>query len=460
MYNTGFVHNKLGKTDGVSLEIDKWKDVLEKMGHNVYYCAGNDDIEGIYTIPELSFAEPLTKKILHNATVKYEDYEDEDKLKEDIFKQADKIKPELIKFIDEFEIDILIPNNLLSVGYNIPAMVALHDVIKEKQIPTISHNHDFYFEDSDEVHPTSDMILNILDRYSTPDYAWVRHLVINKIAQRELEKRTGIKAKIVPNVFDFSQKIWTKDSYNKDFRNTIGINENDLMFLQATRILDRKGIEIAIELISELEKEENRKKLYGKLYDGREFHKEDNIVLVLSGYLESFGISGSYYDNLVKKADRLGVNLIYAGDRVEHKRTKRDGQKIYSLWDSYVEADFVTYPSLWEGWGNQLIEAVFAKKPVVMFEYPVFKSDLKNDGFELISLGDQIAGHDQNGLVEVPKKNIAQAVQEVIKLLKDDTKRQEIIQKNYKIAENNYSFEVLTDIIKEILADLKEMTNI
>jgi len=460
MYNTGFVHNKLGKTDGVSLEIDKWKDVLEKMGHNVYYCAGNDDIEGIYTIPELSFAEPLTKKILHNATVKYEDYEDEDKLKEDIFKQADKIKPELIKFIDEFEIDILIPNNLLSVGYNIPAMVALHDVIKEKQIPTISHNHDFYFEDSDEVHPTSDMILNILDRYSTPDYAWVRHLVINKIAQRELEKRTGIKAKIVPNVFDFSQEIWTKDQYNKDFRGAIGINENDLMFLQATRILDRKGIEIAIELISELEKEENRKKLYGKLYDGREFHKEDNIVLVLSGYLESFGISGSYYDNLVKKADRLGVNLIYAGDRVEHKRTKRDGQKIYSLWDSYVEADFVTYPSLWEGWGNQLIETVFAKKPVVMFEYPVFKSDLKNDGFELISLGDQIAGHDQNGLVEVPKKNIAQAVQEVIKLLKDDTKRQEIIQKNYKIAENNYSFEVLTDIIKEILADLKEMTNI
>ena len=33
MKNIGIFHYKVGGTDGVSLEIDKWKKVLEEMGH-------------------------------------------------------------------------------------------------------------------------------------------------------------------------------------------------------------------------------------------------------------------------------------------------------------------------------------------------------------------------------------------------------------------------------------------
>ena len=455
MYNIGFVHNKLGKTDGVSLEVDKWKEVLEDLGHNVFYCAGNEDRDDIFVIPELSFENPLTNKILHNSTVKFEDYDNNELLKKDIFKQAQTIKDKLINFIKNYNIDILIPNNLLSVGYNIPAMIALFEIIKEEKIPTINHNHDFYFEDSGEVHPTKDLVLKLLDKYSAPDFPWVRNLVINKLAQKELKKRTGIEAKIVPNVFDFTQNVWEEDNYNKDFRKEIGLKANDLMFLQATRILDRKGVETAIEVIAELEKDKNRAKLLGKLYNGQEFNAESRIVLVCSGYVEEFGITGSYYNNLRKKAKELQVDLIFVGDRVEHSRRIKDNEKIYSLWDSYVEADFVTYPSLWEGWGNQLIEAIFAKKPVVIFEYPVYKSDLKEVGFDLVSLGDEITGYDKRGLVKLPDKAIENSVDEIIKLLKNDQKRKKVIQKNYEIAQYNYSFKVLNDMIKEILDDLK-----
>lgn len=455
MYNIGFVHNKLGKTDGVSLEVDKWKEVLKDLGHNVFYCAGNDDRDDIFVIPQLSFENPLTNKILHNSTVKFEDYKDENILEKDIFKHANTIKEQLNHFIKYHDIDILIPNNLLSVGYNIPAMIALYEIIKEEKIPTINHNHDFYFEDSGEVHPTNDLVLNLLDKYSAPDFPWVKNLVINKLAQKELKQRTGIEAKIVPNVFDFTQNVWKKDEYNEDFRKKIGLNPNDLMFLQATRILDRKGVETAIEVIAELEKEKNREKLLGKLYNGKEFKAESKIVLVCSGYVEEFGITGSYYNNLRKKAKELQVNLKFVGERVDHSRRREGDKKIYSLWDSYVEADFVTYPSLWEGWGNQLIEAIFAKKPVVIFEYPVYKSDLKEMGFDLVSLGDEIEGYDKRGFVELPDKAIENSVDEIIKLLKNNKKRKEVIQKNYEIAESNYSFEVLTDIIKEIIAELE-----
>ncbi|MCZ7667463.1 MAG: hypothetical protein M5U34_09740 [Chloroflexi bacterium] len=41
MSNIGMLHFKVGSTDGVSLEMDKWKLILEEMGHTVHYAAGD-----------------------------------------------------------------------------------------------------------------------------------------------------------------------------------------------------------------------------------------------------------------------------------------------------------------------------------------------------------------------------------------------------------------------------------
>ncbi|RLC75975.1 MAG: glycosyl transferase family 1, partial [Chloroflexi bacterium] len=41
MKTIGIFHYQVGRTDGVSLEIDKWKHVLEEMGHTVHLCAGD-----------------------------------------------------------------------------------------------------------------------------------------------------------------------------------------------------------------------------------------------------------------------------------------------------------------------------------------------------------------------------------------------------------------------------------
>ena len=55
MARIAFFHNQLGKTDGVSLEVDKWRDVLLGAGHEVLYCAGNGDVDGAHCVPELMF---------------------------------------------------------------------------------------------------------------------------------------------------------------------------------------------------------------------------------------------------------------------------------------------------------------------------------------------------------------------------------------------------------------------
>lgn len=81
----------------------------------------------------------------------------------------------------------------------------------------------------------------------------------------------------------------------------------------------------------------------------------------------------SYTEKLIEKAKDKNVNLKFINNIVDHSRTYRANEKVYSLWDIYTEADIVTYPSLLEGWGNQFLEAVFAKIPVLVYEYPVFE---------------------------------------------------------------------------------------
>ena len=36
----GFISTRLNGTDGVSLEVEKWAVVLRRLGHDVFYCAG------------------------------------------------------------------------------------------------------------------------------------------------------------------------------------------------------------------------------------------------------------------------------------------------------------------------------------------------------------------------------------------------------------------------------------
>ena len=454
MANIAFIQHRLGRTDGVSLEVDKWRLVLEKLGHTVHYLAGNEDVPGGHCIPEMYPLDPVTHKILQNATRELKDYENGEALLAEVRAHADRIKPKMRRFLEEQKIDLIFPNNLLSVGYNLPGMQALGEVIEETGIKAVCHNHDFWWEDSGEVYPTCPEVEAFYEKYAPPVLPNVRHCVINRIGQSELKQRKGADSRVVPNVFDFEQPSWEPDAYNQDFREAIGLREDDIFFLQATRVLDRKGIELAIDVIAELQKPENRQKLEGQtLYNGQVFGPESRMVLVCAGYVEVIGLSGSYAANLQAKADELGVKIIWCADQVKHSRREKDGQKIYSLWDSYVQADFVTYPSYWEGWGNQLIEAVYAKLPVLLFEYPVYVSDLREADFRVVSLGTELGPRDARDLVTVAPEKVREAAAGVIPYLLDAGLRREAVEHNFEEARKRYSYQALEGIIREILEE-------
>jgi len=449
MSNVAFLHFKVGSTDGVSLEIEKWKLILEKMGHKVFLCAGDLGSAKGVRIAEMYHHTPESERLYLNSFQSLSDFEDNQSYENALLSLSDKIEKKLGDFIENYEIDCVIPNNILSVGANPAAAIAVTNVIRKYGLRTIAHHHDFYFERFDGLTLTCPKAIELADKYLPPHDEVIKHVVINKIAQKELKERKGIDSSVIPNVFDFEQESWQKEDYNRDLREKIGLKPNDIFILQAVRLVPRKGIELAIDLVAELERPDRREKLEQMgLYDGRKFGRDCRIVLVLAGYAED-DLTGKYLKTLKEKIKETDIDAVFISDKIRGSRTIEDGDKKYSLWDAYVFADLVIYSSLWEGWGNQLLEAVFARLPTVIYEYSVYLTDIVDKNFRFISLGSK---HIQNsdGLATIDPVNIDKAADSVVNYLVDKKLRKQDTEHNYAIGMKNYSYQSLQRYLEKL----------
>jgi glycosyltransferase involved in cell wall biosynthesis len=450
--NIGIFHYQVGRNDGVSLELEKWHRVFEEMGHTVHLCAGDlGSAEGTL-IEEMYHHLPRIEVLFYNTFKELRDF-DTDGYKAELESWVSILEQRFREFIIEKKIDFIVPQNVWCVAANPAVGIALENVRREFNIPALAHNHDFFWERIDGVSLTCAAALELAQKYLPPRDPKINHVVINSLAQKELWARKGIVSTIVPNIFDFDAPSWKKDDYNADFRERIGLKENDILILQATRVVTRKGIELAIDFVKELDMPERRAQLkLNGLYDGRPFNDDSRIALVLAGYAPD-DRTGSYLQNLKDKAARDGVDMIHIEDLVTHERQTKNGEKLYSLWDTYVFADFVTYPSLWEGWGNQFLEAVRGRLPVMLFEYPVYKADIGRKGFQVVSLGAKIQEYGKAGLVRVSTEVIERAADEAVVLLTTPQARQDVVERNFKLGQKYYSMNVLRDYLSKLIND-------
>ncbi|MFQ5616823.1 MAG: glycosyl transferase family 1 [Anaerolineales bacterium] len=446
----GIFHFKIGGTDGVSLEIEKWKHVLEEMGHTVHLCAGDlGAVEGVL-IEEMYHHIPEIERLNRNTFSQLRDF-DEAGYKAELDRWTNALERRFRDFIVQKGIDFIIPQNVWSVAASPPVAVALERVRRELGIPALAHNHDFYWERVDGVALTCAAAVELADKYLPPRDPKIKHVVINSLAQRELAARKGIQASVVPNIFDFDAPPWGPDDYSRDFRERIGLKENDVFILQATRIVPRKGIELAVDFVKALGAPARRAQLNSGLYDGRAFTGDSRIVLVLAGYAQD-DLTGRYLNQLKTKAQREGVDALFVDHLVGGGRGTRNGNKIYSLWDTYVFADFVTYPSLWEGWGNQLLETLRARLPMMLFEYPVYRADIQDKGFRFVSLGGELSGRDARGLAQVSPEIIESAADQAVELLTNPQLRAETVEHNFRTGRKHYSLAALRGHLTRLMA--------
>lgn len=410
--NIGFISFRFKGTDGVSLETSKWAQVLEEMGHTCFYFSGLSDRppERSMVVEEAHFLDPENREYYHQFFNSTQRTPEETRW---IHEKREFFKKHLFKFVNEFNLDLLVPQNVLSFPLNISLSMALTELIAETGIPTIAHHHDFTWE-------RKPLLVNSIRDYISmavpPNLKSVQHVVINSSASHQLARRVGVRSTIVPNVMDYENPPAETDQYSADLREALGIEQDELFILQPTRVVQRKGIEHAIELVSRM---------------GRKAR------LVVS---HASGDDGYEYEARVADfAERMGVRTLFSSELFdEHRGKTEDGRKIYSLSDAYPQADLVTYPSLIEGFGNAFLEALYYRKPIVVNNYAIFATDIRPKGFRVIEFDDYIT---------------EKTVQETLRTLDDLPYQQELCDQNYSLALRYFSYKVLRSQLMVLLAN-------
>jgi glycosyltransferase involved in cell wall biosynthesis len=393
------------------MEIAKWAEVLARMGHECFYIAGKCDDrprERSHVIPAAHFAHPVIDEINRRSFGVQLRHPD---VSERIRDMTRVIKTGLREALERFGIDILIAENCLTIPMNIPLGLALVETIMETGIGCIAHHHDFVWE-------RERFMVNAVDDYIhaafPPPLNEIQHVAINSVAVAEFSRRTGLSCRLIPNVMDFESPPQANASAG-NFRRDIGLNEGDILILQPTRVVQRKGIETAIELIRRLE--------------------DPRCKLVIT---HSAGDEGDSYAKRVRSyADLLGVELICAADWIgEDKGPSPDGRFRYSVWDAYREADFVTYPSTYEGFGNAFLETIYFKKPILCNRYSIYRTDIEPCGFDVILLDGYLTD---------------QVVAEVRVTIEDSARRERMVAHNYAIAQQFFSYARVEGELQAIL---------
>lgn len=419
-HKIGFVGTRFAGTDGVSLEAAKWAKVLWDHRHVSYWYAGKLDTDPDVSmlVPHAYFGHPDIQWI-NDRVFGFPTRDPE--VTRRIFALAEHLKRTLYDFVRKFEIEILIVQNALCIPMNIPLGIALSTFIAETSFPTIAHHHDFYWErDRFSVNAVGDLL-----RMAFPcTIPCIQHVTINSEAQRALSHRRGVSSVLVPNVLAFESPPPGLDEFNSDFRQSVGLEPDDILFLQPTRVVPRKGIEHSISLISAL--------------------KNPKCKLVISH--ESGDEGHEYMHALQEMAEHQGVDLRFIPDRIDEQRGyNANGEKVYLLADAYLHADFITYPSLYEGFGNALIEAFYYRKPVLVNRYSIFVSDIEPKGFEVITM---------NGYMT------RDTVARVRRVIEDQEYREAMVEKNFTLSRRFFSYSVLRRKLRALVTNFTGMDDL
>jgi glycosyltransferase involved in cell wall biosynthesis len=416
--NIGFVSTRFAGTDGVSLEAAKWAQVLWERGHVSYWYAGVLDRDPSISlcIPEAFFDHSENRWI--NAQL-WGRTRRSPEVSRRIRALAEYLKATLYEFRERFDLDVLIVENALTIPMHVPLGVAITEFLLETGMPAIAHHHDFMWERQRfQISAVDDY----LEMAFPPRVPHLQHVVINQAAREEIAWRKGLSSILVPNVFDFEQPPGPPDAYAADVRRALGLDDGDLLVLQPTRIVPRKGIENAIHLIRRL--------------------KRPRAHLVIS---HPSGDEGFEYERQIEQLARdEGVSLKLFGERMADRRQlDQDGQKVYVLSDLYPHADLVTFPSLYEGFGNALLEAVYYRRPLVVGRYSVYQRDIEPKGFRLPLI---------DGVID------QQTVAETRRILDDPSYRAELVEHNYRVAARFFSHRVLRDSLRGLINNVRNLT--
>jgi glycosyltransferase involved in cell wall biosynthesis len=397
---------RYGGWDGLSLEIANWERVFRLMGHRVEVLAG--EVHGsAHKDRLLDFNDREAAWFFQTAFLKRSapplDYFR--KLEE----MAERVERSLIHWVNGKQFDLVVTMNTLSLPVHLPFGLALARFIQRYHWPLLVRHLDFWFE---QERYRDTWVEPLLEGYFPPRIDGVTHLVINSLAQTELRRRWGIQAEICPDSFDFD-RVPLLDDRQHHLRSELGLTDRDILILQATRLIPRKNAEASIEFVRQL--------------------NDPRAVLVLTGTPHD-DFTTAYFKQINRLAKKAEIRYRFVWPKIASNGSDRIQKNSYKLWDFYLQADWLIYPSTWEGFGNQFVEGVAFQKPLLIYPYPVYQADIASRGFQVILLDD-----------------LTKAVDEFRNLNRNQAALATMVKQNYQLGQRFYSSAALADRLRSIL---------
>ncbi|HEX2040558.1 MAG TPA: glycosyltransferase [Acidimicrobiales bacterium] len=289
---------RLGGPDGVSVEAAKWQWALGRLGFDVTTVAGEGTADVL--LPGLAIDAGASPR-----------------------------REEVAAALED--VDVVVVENLCSLPLNPEAARVVASVLRGRR--AVLHHHDLPWQRERFAHlpPPPD------------DPAWV-HVTVNDLSRRQLAAH-GIGAVTIRNAFDPDPFPGERGTTRK----TLEVADDDVLVVQPTRAIARKGVPTALALAEALD-----------------------AAYWLVGPVEE-----GYGDELAALLRRTKVRVL---------RGLPTGQ----VADAYAAADVVAFPSTWEGFGNPVIESALHRRPLAVRRYPVAE-ELAAFGFRWFDAGEPTA---------------------------------------------------------------------
>ena len=236
--------------------------------------------------------------------------------------------------------DVVVVENVLSLPLHLEAARVLTAVLAAEVAAgtkVLLHHHDFAWQRAETAGVTE----------LPPRLPGAVHVTINDFSRRELAER-GIEGITVRNAFDLD----APPGRRAETRAALGVGPDDLLVLQPTRAIARKNIPAALRLAEALAE-----------------RLERPVRFWLPGPAED-----GYAATLAAVVAATTVPVLR--DRPDH------------MGDAYAACDLVTFPSTGgEGFGQPVIESVWADRPLAVLRYPALDEILEL-GFSFLPADD------------------------------------------------------------------------
>lgn len=252
--------------------------------------------------------------------------------------------------------DVTFVHNIFTVHYNLACTMALHDLASRHKL--VAWTHDLTATNTDSALPNPTQPPWNLMRTSVKDVTYVATSDL-RAAEIKAQLKPPVAARVIPNMVD-PVRLFGLTPEMRASISALEIPWRDFVFLLPARVMVRKNIDFAIEIMKKLREQ------------GR------NPLLLITAAKVSDSPASEHYGAFLRQSlpQDLRGNVIFLSD---YFLVQDD-----TLRDLYLLSDCLLFPSRQEGFGLPILEAALHRLPVWCGDIPAFRA-LEGSGSFLLN---------------------------------------------------------------------------